>query len=74
VHSGDEGVSLRLAGGEEVRGRAAILAVAPETACDLFDLPADSCDGRLLVGWVEPRFIEARPTGLANAQKFLGSL
>jgi phytoene dehydrogenase-like protein len=47
VHRGADGVTLRLSGGEELRGRAAVLAVDPETACDLLDLPADAS----LVPW-----------------------
>jgi len=40
---GDEnGVSVRLSGGDVLRGRAAVLAVAPRTACDLLDLPVDA--------------------------------
>ena len=40
---GDEnGVSVHLSGGDVLRGRAAVLAVAPRTACELLDLPADA--------------------------------
>ncbi len=47
VHSDDDGVSLRLAGGGVLRSRAAVLAVDPETACDLLGLPAEAS----LVQW-----------------------
>jgi phytoene dehydrogenase-like protein len=42
VQSGDDGVSVELATGEELRARAAILAVEPEKARDLLDMPVDS--------------------------------
>jgi phytoene dehydrogenase-like protein len=42
LRSGGDGVSVELASGEEVRARAAVLAVEPEKACDLLDMPVDS--------------------------------
>ena len=42
VQSGSGGVSVELASGEELRARAAILAVDPARARDLLDMPADS--------------------------------
>ena len=42
VNTDESGVTVRLADGEEVRARAAILAVEPARACDLLDMPADS--------------------------------
>ena len=50
VSSGEDGVSLRLANGEEIRGRAAILAVDPETACDLLDLTGGGIARRMVGG------------------------
>jgi phytoene dehydrogenase-like protein len=42
VDADDEGVTVRLGGGETIRGRAAVLAVGPKAACKLLDLPADA--------------------------------
>lgn len=42
VRSDGAVVSVRLAGGEELTGRSAVLAVPPSAACDLLDLPADA--------------------------------
>jgi phytoene dehydrogenase-like protein len=42
VRNDGNGVSVQLAGGERLRCRAAVLAVGPETACDLLDPAADS--------------------------------
>jgi phytoene dehydrogenase-like protein len=42
VHSGGDRVSVELTSGEELHARAAVLAVEPEKARDLLDLPADS--------------------------------
>ncbi len=49
VGADTDGVTVRLAGGEIVRGRAAVIAVGPRTACDLLELPAESS----LVRWTE---------------------
>ena len=46
-----EGVSVRLADGEALRGYAAVLAVGPEEACKLLDLPEDAP----LVRWTAGR-------------------
>jgi phytoene dehydrogenase-like protein len=46
-----DGVSVRLASGEDLRGRAAILAVEPKKTSDLLELPADSPLGR----WIASR-------------------
>jgi phytoene dehydrogenase-like protein len=46
-----EGVCVRLAGGEALRGRAAVLAVGPEEACRLLELPGDAP----LVRWAAGR-------------------
>ncbi len=48
VYGGANGVTVELASGEELRARAAILAVEPEKARDLLDMPADSA----LARWV----------------------
>src|SRR3954467_12657318 len=42
VRGGGGGVSVRLAGGQVVRGRVAVLAVDPRAACTLLGLPADA--------------------------------
>jgi phytoene dehydrogenase-like protein len=46
VKSGVGGVSVHLAGGEELPGRTAVLAVEPEKACELLDMPVDSALAR----------------------------
>jgi phytoene dehydrogenase-like protein len=46
VKSGVGGVSVHVAGGEELRARTAVLAVEPEKACELLDLPVDSALAR----------------------------
>ena len=42
MHSDGVGVTVRLADGEELRARAAILAVDPGKACELLDVPSSS--------------------------------
>lgn len=42
VETDEDGVTVRLSGGEVIRGRAAVLAVAPKAACKLLDLPANA--------------------------------
>jgi phytoene dehydrogenase-like protein len=42
VATTERGVSVRLSGGETIAARAAILAVEPEEACRLLDLPAEA--------------------------------
>jgi phytoene dehydrogenase-like protein len=51
VREDGEGVSVRLAGGEAFRGRAAILAVGPARACELLGLAEDAP----LARWVADR-------------------
>ena len=42
VHSGESSVVVHLASGEDLRGRAAVLAVDPTKARDMLDIPAES--------------------------------
>ena len=42
VETDEEGVTVRLSGGETIRGRSAVLAVSPNVACKLLDLPVDA--------------------------------
>lgn len=49
VEADEEGIAVRLNGGEVIRGRAAVLAVGPQAACKLLDLPADAPHSRWAV-------------------------
>jgi phytoene dehydrogenase-like protein len=55
VRADVDGVSVHLAGGEDLRGRAAILAVEPKKTSDLLELPADSPLGRWIANSVPVR-------------------
>jgi phytoene dehydrogenase-like protein len=55
VRCDSEGVSVQLASGEDLRGRAAILAIEPGKTCDLLELPDDSMLRRWIAASVPVR-------------------
>jgi phytoene dehydrogenase-like protein len=74
AHADADGVSVQLASGEEIRGRAAILAVDPSTAQDLLELPADSTLGRWIAACVPVRaaYLELALTRLPQPEQRFG--